>query len=371
MSPNVSPEDTAAAAQEFKGWLLKRQTSPEFLAIVRGALAVLDRQLGPGAFKHFIPNDPRSVGLAAFLPIVDIARVMTDLESARALSENFVKDLRANKFAETLPVMRIAAALASSGFDAEVEPELVSNGRLRRPDLKTAVDGRDVCIEVTAPDTSQVQSEISKLMQRVTAALAPFALPCSIGVCIQDQLSTGAEQKLVAACQNIITGGTLSHEIEGVTIITGENPLEVQQLLRDVTPGASLFTAAGTIGADPPAQFVIRAPYTDRRVARLLGDKRRHGQLTRAQANILVVDSTRVPLLIPDWDAGVRNFLVDYKNRRISAILHLRSLNFFDRIEIRHSLYYHPNPYFQVPDPLVGALDQYFSHAGIDGEQLS
>lgn len=319
------------------------------------ALSVLER-LWPEYLGEVLARRVR--GWSIMIEIIYTGLTLAKCQSLRGF-EGVIKRLRSGEDG-ALPELEFAANL----FDLGYEPILDEPYHGIRPDALVISEGKEVCIDVISPLTSDEMRNAYTIMS-------------TIGTNLREKLSTQVtnlrlELYLLAPtpyditdevysflCSSPVPLPGVAHELPGLALIRYSHAAD------QLSPGLSVDTASSEdiitptllcASADQTGNNVnVHFPLADERLELLMSRKR--GQFSPNEINLLVINVTRVPGGFKGWQPLLQRRLQPGINKRFSGVA-LLQYHWNGSCVFRPECYLeqHPNPYTKLPASLVNDL---------------
>lgn len=257
-----------------------------------------------------------------------------------------------NNEQSALAEARFASVLVNLGYQPVLDTPH-KNGK--HPDALILSDNQEVFIDVISPErsdnlkhlsdigTALVNHFLEKLSARFTnKRLEIFALAPDL-MSIREHID-----RFIDESENPVTDEIYAiSEIALIKFNDGNTQIDISQLIQ-VEPDPPLIM--GTTSTNQTGNSVVlRFSTADERLQRMLNDK--SPQFSKEEANLFVIDLSRIPYGLKNWPHLVRRRLQVERNRRFSGVLLLhRYLDNEARSFVLNShLEEHPNPNKKLP----------------------
>jgi hypothetical protein len=254
-------------------------------------------------------------GLVVVAPAIDLGLKLAACERLAG----FDSVLRRAKEGErsALSELTFAAQLVTAGFNPVLEPIL--NGKVL--DTCVSVRGEVVYCEVIAPETSAAMQEARRSLNDLAIMIAKSNRGKRVEVLLKTDITPEIIASVVMAVEHLPMSGEIV-EVGGVALASVRSTTESSDIGPTI-PGpegiAVLGFSKGIEDVDIRSVVVVRLPIGDERAKRLLYGESHH--FSSEHMNILVMDVTRVPGGIEDWEKLIGRCLQPSQNRRLGAVV--------------------------------------------------
>ncbi|SRR6266568_342598 len=258
-----------------------------------------------------------------------------------------------------LAELEVAAALVQIGLVPQLEPEL----RGKKLDAGFCYDGRDVYVEVIAPERSDAMKEASEAIHSLANRLADENPGTRIEVLFAPPFSTDNSHEIVARV-NSAQRRSVQREIAGIATFTKETaPPAAVISPRIAWSGKSPVLGSGTarVNGSEVTVVAVRLPMDDERAQRVLAAELHH--FSKDLPNLLVMNVTSVVGGMKGWTPLIENCFQPTRNRRIGAVVLYETAIIGQKSQVwtRWRVIKNPHAYVPVPERLldsIATLDQ-------------
>ncbi len=253
-----------------------------------------------------------------------------------------------------LAELEVAAALVQIGLVPQLEPELGG----KKLDAGFRYDGRDVYVEVIAPERSDAMKEASEAIHSLASRLANGNPGTRIEVLLTPPFSTDNSDDIVARV-NSAQWRSVQREIAGIATFTKEAaPSTAIVSPRIAWRGESpvLGVGQGSVNGSVVTVVLVRLPMDDERAQRVLAGELHH--FSRETPNLLIMNVTSVVGGMKGWTPLIEKCFQPTRNRRIGAVLLYEMMTVGLRAQIweRWRLVRNPHAYVPIPERLLDSL---------------
>ncbi len=225
----------------------------------------------------------------------------------------------------------------------------------KHPDALLVSDNQEVFIDVISPERSDHMEHLSAMgntlvnhfLEKLSTTftntrLEIFALAPDL-LSIREHIDNFIDEPINRADDKLYK----LPEIALLKFYDGNAQVDIGQLIQ-VEPDPLLVMGVAAVNQKGNS-VVLRFSSADERLQRMLNDK--SPQFSKEEANLFVIDLTRIPYGLKNWPALVRRRLQPERNRRFSAVLLVhRYLDIATgSFVVNTHLEEHPNPYNKLP----------------------
>jgi hypothetical protein len=291
-------------------------------------------------------------GWPIMLEIVSTGLILMKCQSMRGF-EGVLNRVRSGEDG-ALPELEFAATLVDLGY----EPILDEPYGRTRPDALVISEGKEVCIDVISPFTSDEMKNAYKIMSTIGTNLRKKLTTQVTNLHIELYLLTPTpyditEEVYSFLCSFPVPLPGVIHELPGLALI------RYCHATNQLSPGISVDTISpilGSASADQTGNNVsVRFPIADERLELVMSRKR--SQFSQNEINLLVINVTRIPGGFKGWQSLLQRRLQPGINKRFSGVALLQyHWNGTGVHRPECHLEQHPNPYKKLPVSLLNDL---------------
>jgi len=312
----------------------------------------------------------RGRGSWVIIPLIDRGLILKEIGPMEN-SDKLLERLRINDVS-ALAEPRLIAHYRRHKLPVMIEPEVKVNGKEKHPDFSVRYGNPWIHVEVASPSKSDEQKKIDNVMSQISRASELIEQPRKIDVFLCKLPMEKEIESIVDICLDlaekeeqpctyevgeigVITSRILKKEEENLLI--NKNILAKPTKLRKIYGGRpSCYKAYLKIGGFPThtiSRVHVYLPFTDERAERFIHDEKE--QLSPHEHNMIALDITHITTVFTrsstqDWINLVQRRLQPNLNRRISAVLLIKSSMNTRSVLVEKRLVEHPNPYKRLPD---------------------
>jgi hypothetical protein len=304
-----------------KDWLAGDRLAAPSVAVV----AAFNRL--EGAFgRDWVSGCRKAVGAIPTLPVVIAGTILASLEGL-AKADKLVQALGRNDpsaVAEATAIHLLRSA--RPGADVELYPEVAVGARVRQPDFRIRGDVQEgwTYVEVTRPDVSEEQEEITSLLRRLAAIAVAVKKGFALEVFLRRR-PTESEAEVLA--QRIPRFSRLDGQRSeplpnglGILTLNRSEPGVVVPLDHPGEPPCPRLGCAAMIGGidEPRRHIAVRIAYADERAKQLLNDEAQ--QLPKEYPGLVMIDMNRAPGGFEAWEPLLRRCFQPTQRTRVGAV---------------------------------------------------
>jgi hypothetical protein len=261
------------------------------------------------------------------------------------------------------------------GIPVTIEPAVLFQGTIKRPDFRVEYRGEQIFVEVASPITSTEGKRINNLVAYIAKVSEHIDRPRRVDVTLLREPSAGEIEQIRATCVAISAddvqpryadmgdfGVIVSRELPGTEmnlLLNPEDGMFVPPGMREKYQGIPyLYHRSRNVGGYPiqtRSRVDVAYLFTDAQLTRILSEEGE--QLSPSTHNMIVLDVSDIPGVFSsstlNWMQLVQRWLQPQLNRRIGAVLLVSTGVDSSKISVNKQLVEHPNPYHQLPEGFI------------------
>ena len=274
-----------------------------------------------------IQGSPPSLvrGIAPTLRVASMGQQLSVLRGLPKAETLISRIRRGNYDAEAELTAIYLLASGQSGVVIDLQPAVSVRGRSRRPDFRARRRGtRWTYVEVTQPNTSDLQKRVQQVLNRLTALVSTVKKPFALEVLLRRGPSAREVENLTqvipAFCaRDGVHSEDLPNEL-GKLFLNHDPPGRPslrQHAGEEERP--RLGAARAVFGPDEPLRHImVRIAFADERAERFL--RREAGQLPKDGPGLIMVQMSGAPGGFRSWEPLLGRRFSPSQHTRVSAI---------------------------------------------------
>ena len=312
-------------------------------------------------------------GSMTVLPLIELGFILQEvgpLDKAASLINRFKWNDRSARFEGMM-----IAFYRRQGLPVTIEPAVLFEGEVKRPDFLVEYRGENIFVEVSSPITSTEGRRINDLVAYIANVSERIDQPRRVDVTLLREPSAGEIEQIRATCVAISVddvqpryadmgdiGVIVSRQLpdtETNRLLNPEDLMFFPSGMREKYRGTPyLFQLSLKVGGYPTqttCRVHVAYPFTDVRLERILSEERE--RLSPSTHNMIVLDVSDIPGVFSsrnsNWIQLVQRRLQPQLNRRIGAVLLVTTGVDSTKIIVEKHLVEHPNPYHRLPEGFI------------------